>query len=195
MSFPVFVDGTTPLTASDLHDLRDQGLIRFVSRTARGLAITAPTEGMVTQILDLDTIERYDGSAWKVLWSKPIEANVVGAPNVSGAAADASTIAIMSGLLNGTTYDVRGFLRVTGATCSLTSTGSLTGVWGNAANGADAALFDLTSADAIVPAVVGLNPIHGRITATADGQWLIKAFAGSGSTIVAPSHLELERVT
>lgn len=53
------------LTASDVNGyLMDQAVMRFADSAARGSAIAAPTQGMVTYLDDTDTLEVYDGASW-----------------------------------------------------------------------------------------------------------------------------------
>jgi hypothetical protein len=41
-----------------------RGVMRFASASARGAAIPTPEEGMVTYLLDSNTFQLYNGSAW-----------------------------------------------------------------------------------------------------------------------------------
>ena len=53
------------LTASDVNGyLMDQSVMVFADSGARGSAIGTATEGMLTYLLDTDTLEFYNGSAW-----------------------------------------------------------------------------------------------------------------------------------
>ena len=53
------------LTAAQVNDyLMDQAVMRFSGSAARAASITAPTEGMVTYLDDVNRLEIYDGSAW-----------------------------------------------------------------------------------------------------------------------------------
>lgn len=54
-----------PLPASDLNTyLMNQSVMTFASSTARAAAITAPSEGMLTWLEDLNKYQYYNGSAW-----------------------------------------------------------------------------------------------------------------------------------
>jgi hypothetical protein len=67
MSFKVFTNGSV-LPASDLNEyLMQQAVIAFATSTARGLAITSPTEGMLTYLEDSNTFQFYNGTAWQDL--------------------------------------------------------------------------------------------------------------------------------
>jgi hypothetical protein len=67
MSFKVFTNGSV-LPASDLNEfLMRQAVISFATSTARGLAITSPTEGMLTYLEDSNTFQFYNGTAWQDL--------------------------------------------------------------------------------------------------------------------------------
>lgn len=53
------------LTAAQVNDyLMDQAVMRFSGSAARAASITAPTEGMVTYLDDVNRVEYYDGAAW-----------------------------------------------------------------------------------------------------------------------------------
>lgn len=59
-----WVDGDI-LTAADVNTyLMQQAVMRFADSAARTAAITAPSEGMVTYLVDTDAIEYYTGAAW-----------------------------------------------------------------------------------------------------------------------------------
>jgi hypothetical protein len=54
------------LTAADVNDfLMDQSVMVFAGTAARGSAIPSPSEGMVTYLEDADTVQVFDGSAYK----------------------------------------------------------------------------------------------------------------------------------
>jgi len=53
------------LTAADLNGyLMDQAVMIFASSTARGGAILAPVEGMMTYLQDSNRFDFWDGAAW-----------------------------------------------------------------------------------------------------------------------------------
>lgn len=53
------------LTASDVNGyLMDQAVMKFADSSARGSAIAAPSEGMVSYLDDTNKLEVYDGAAW-----------------------------------------------------------------------------------------------------------------------------------
>lgn len=59
-----WVDGDI-LTAADVNTyLMQQAVMRFADSAARTSAIAAPSEGMVSYLVDTDAIEYYDGAAW-----------------------------------------------------------------------------------------------------------------------------------
>jgi hypothetical protein len=65
MSFKVFTNGSV-LSASEMNEyLMRQAVISFATSTARGLAITSPTEGMLTYLEDSNTFQFYNGTAWQ----------------------------------------------------------------------------------------------------------------------------------
>lgn len=54
------------LTAAQVNDyLMDQAVMRFSGSAARAASITAPTEGMVTYLDDVNRLYIYDGAAWQ----------------------------------------------------------------------------------------------------------------------------------
>jgi len=56
----------TVLTAADVQDfLMDQAVMTFADSTARGTAISSPTEGMVSYLSNTDALEVFNGAAWK----------------------------------------------------------------------------------------------------------------------------------
>lgn len=51
--------------------VRDQTVNQFATSAARSSAITSPTEGMVSVLLDSDRLDFYDGSAWQLIGFVP----------------------------------------------------------------------------------------------------------------------------
>lgn len=65
--YKAFTDGSV-LTAADVNTyLNEQSVMAFATAAARTTAITAPTEGMVTYLLDTNSLYYYTGSAWQGL--------------------------------------------------------------------------------------------------------------------------------
>lgn len=59
-----FVPGEV-LTAANVQDyLQDQAVMVFASAAARTSALASPTEGMVSYLSDINSLNVYDGSAW-----------------------------------------------------------------------------------------------------------------------------------
>jgi hypothetical protein len=53
------------LTAAQVQGyLQDQSIMVFASSSARGSAITSPSQGMFSYLSDDSTLYTYDGSAW-----------------------------------------------------------------------------------------------------------------------------------
>lgn len=52
------------LTASDMNSTVDQTNMVFADATARTSAISSPTAGMVTYLIDVAQLQYYDGSQW-----------------------------------------------------------------------------------------------------------------------------------
>lgn len=64
MAFKVFTNGST-LQASEVNDnLMRQAVSTFSNAAARTAAITAPSEGMLTWLEDVNRYESYNGSSW-----------------------------------------------------------------------------------------------------------------------------------
>lgn len=65
MAFKVFTNGST-LQASEVNDnLMRQAVSTFSNAAARTAAITAPSEGMLTYLEDVDRYEWWSGSSWR----------------------------------------------------------------------------------------------------------------------------------
>lgn len=70
--FKTWVDGDI-LTAADVNTyLMQQAVMRFADSAARTSAIAAPSEGMVTYLVDTDAIEYYDGAAWQPILDQDV---------------------------------------------------------------------------------------------------------------------------
>jgi hypothetical protein len=64
VAYKVFSNGSV-LNASEINDnLMNQSVMVFSNSTARAAALTAPVEGMLTWLEDVNRYESYDGSAW-----------------------------------------------------------------------------------------------------------------------------------
>lgn len=56
------------LTAADVQGyLQDQSVMSFASAAARTSAVVSPAEGMVSYLRDVDTVEIWNGTAWKTI--------------------------------------------------------------------------------------------------------------------------------
>lgn len=64
MSREVFIAGQI-LTAAEMNIVSDQTVMSFAGTASRGSAIASPVEGMTTYIEDSNSVQIYDGSAWK----------------------------------------------------------------------------------------------------------------------------------
>lgn len=64
MTREVFIAGQI-LTAAELNTVSDQTVMSFAGTASRGSAISSPVEGMTTYIEDSNSVQIYDGSAWK----------------------------------------------------------------------------------------------------------------------------------
>ena len=72
MAYKVFTNGSV-LNASEINDnLMNQAVMVFSNSTARAAALTAPVEGMLTWLQDVNRYENYNGSAWVALGSSKI---------------------------------------------------------------------------------------------------------------------------
>jgi hypothetical protein len=71
MAYKVFTNGSV-LPASDVNDyLMRQSVMVFATSAARASAITAPNEGMLTWVEDINQFEFYNGTAWVDLTDEP----------------------------------------------------------------------------------------------------------------------------
>lgn len=64
MPYTTIVTGTTITTSWANANVRDQVITPFADTAARAAAITAPIEGMVAHINNLNTLSVYSGTAW-----------------------------------------------------------------------------------------------------------------------------------
>lgn len=71
VAYKVFTNGSV-LNASEINDnLMNQSVMVFSNSTARAAALTAPVEGMLTWLEDVNRYENYNGSAWVTLGTPP----------------------------------------------------------------------------------------------------------------------------
>jgi hypothetical protein len=69
VAYKVFTNGSV-LNASDINtNLMNQSVMVFSNSTARSAALTAPTEGMLTWLEDVNRYESYNGTSWVQLSS------------------------------------------------------------------------------------------------------------------------------
>jgi hypothetical protein len=67
VAYKVFTNGSV-LNASEINDnLMNQSVMVFSNSTARAAALTAPIEGMLTWLEDVNRYENYNGSNWVAL--------------------------------------------------------------------------------------------------------------------------------
>lgn len=94
-----FVAGEV-LTAAQVNDyLMDQAVMRFSGSAARAASITAPTEGMITYLDDVNRVEYYSGSAWVAVSPTDVlqRSNFTAKGQILVASANAAPIAISIG--------------------------------------------------------------------------------------------------
>jgi hypothetical protein len=73
VAYKVFTNGSV-LNASEINDnLMNQSVMVFSNSTARAAALTAPLEGMLTWLQDVNRYESYNGSAWVALGVSGLE--------------------------------------------------------------------------------------------------------------------------
>jgi hypothetical protein len=85
------VAGTTITAAAHNTDVRDQVVSQFASAAARNSAISAPLEGMLAALLDVNGLSAYSGAAWSTigpLWG----ALTAWTPTVSQSASPTMTV-------------------------------------------------------------------------------------------------------
>lgn len=91
MAYKVFVNGY-PLNASELNQyLMTQAIAIFVDSTARDAAIEAPIEGQFSYLTGVDTLYKYNGSAWVEAIPTPTTAVQTKSANYSIIAGDAGS--------------------------------------------------------------------------------------------------------
>ncbi|MFF4952277.1 hypothetical protein [Streptomyces chattanoogensis] len=66
ISYPTLSDKPNAQTMGDgiVNGLTPRSVMRFASSSVRGATLTAPVEGMVTWLQDVNLLQVYDGSAW-----------------------------------------------------------------------------------------------------------------------------------
>lgn len=98
--------GRETLSAANLQGyLQDQTVMCFASASARGAAIAAPTEGMVSYLADVDRLDWYNGSTWSPVLPRGVTRQ--GSPGATIVASGSNETGITGGnaaLANWTTY-------------------------------------------------------------------------------------------
>lgn len=195
-----WTDAVDPWTAEDIEEFQRQSILHFDDASSRDSQLTSDIRrrGMMTFCSTEGTYEAWDGSAWRVVDSLPLRNTVSATPTTDTSAANANIMTTFL-LPAAGTYRIHGLIRVVSGTCnftSLMSAGTLTnGYWGNLRNGQDAALFDKTSADAILTMSTGLNVFTGDFTSASAIAWTVYGYNNAGSaTIGAPSYIEVRRI-
>lgn len=72
------------LTAAQLNIVSDQTVMTFAGTAARGSAIPTPSEGMVTWLQDLESLEVYQNNAWVGLNNQTIQTKTAAYTAVAG---------------------------------------------------------------------------------------------------------------
>lgn len=72
------------LTAAQLNIVSDQTVMTFAGTAARGSAIPTPSEGMVTWLQDLESLEVYANNAWVGLNNQTIQTKTAAYTAVAG---------------------------------------------------------------------------------------------------------------
>jgi hypothetical protein len=112
VAYKVFTNGSV-LPASDINtNLMNQSVMVFADSATRAAALTAPLEGMLTWLEDLNRYENYNGTAWVYLGNTGLEliktqtiGTAVGTVPVTGvfsATYDAYQILVSGGVASGT---------------------------------------------------------------------------------------------
>jgi hypothetical protein len=117
VAYKVFTNGSV-LPASDVQTyLMDQSVMVFSNSTTRAAALTAPVEGMLTWLEDLNRYENYNGTAWVVLGNSGLE--VVKIQAVGTAVTSVAVTGVFS-----STYDNYKII-YSGGTCSTNTSHTL----------------------------------------------------------------------
>ena len=96
VAYKVFTNGSV-LNASEINDnLMNQSVMVFSNSTARAAALTAPVEGMLTWLQDVNRYENYNGSAWVTLGGKILQ--VVSTAKTDTFTTNSATFTTVTGL-------------------------------------------------------------------------------------------------
>ena len=88
------------LAAADVNGyLMDQAVMVFNNSGARGSAISAPTEGMVTYLKDTNALEYYDAATWRTVG---LDSSVAGSVIAFGSTSVSTAYTAVAGLDNAT---------------------------------------------------------------------------------------------
>ncbi|WP_030991771.1 hypothetical protein [Streptomyces sp. NRRL S-1813] len=146
--------------------LASPGILKFQNATARAAAIPTPTHGMLTDLVDEDRIDRWDGSRWYPITPGPWHVF----PYASGMVADSGSPGYR--FVNGTVQFRGRIARQTGGQFT-TGTEWLLGTL-------PVGWRPTTYSYWIVPLEMGAGIYYGRIEARTDGQ--VVAFTPPGAT-------------
>jgi hypothetical protein len=107
MPYTTVVAGTTITASWGNANVRDQGVTPFASSSARSSAITAPIEGMLSYLSDVNQVQFYDGVNWAPVPGQYIsETTITSADIVQAAGANTVLISNTFTAVSGVRYEV-----------------------------------------------------------------------------------------
>lgn len=123
-----FTSGSV-LSAGDLNTfLMDQSVPTFATTTDRNTAIPSPTEGMMSYVQDIDSLQVYSSTtSGSALGWRNVRSSATTSTSIAVGASTGWEIINTSGKYNGTNWSFYIQIRRTGATIPLGSSGFLTG--------------------------------------------------------------------
>lgn len=215
MPYTTIVSGTT-ITASWANaNIRDQVVTPFASVSARASAITTPVDGMLSTLTDVDGLDYYNGTAWRVP-NVLFVRRTADAPSIASNTALTDDAVLFLDVAPNSVYvlttqlvysadpgtDMRVGWSAPAASTLDWNTGSIDAVSSSAAAGSFWGYSNLASAE-ILGGLTGGAPAVGRpsgllVTSSTAGpfkfRWAQGTSSGFGTQLKAGSWVRLDRV-